>query len=234
MTCPEYLDALRDAALDGELGAGLRAHLTGCIACRQELDRLRALAGAIDQGVSAMVDADPSPGFAAGVRARLAEETTQRAAWWRGWIPALAGGVAALALAAWLLWPRVPPSQPGPPNMAGPGGGQPLPPAEVATEHAHKVDEAPPKLRAIRVLPPRRAPVHKAERPAAFPEVLVTGDEWAQVVNFYRLVQRREIAAGELTAPDTTPLEEKIKPLVIAQLDPIPPLAEPPAGEPRR
>ncbi len=96
MSCPELLDALSEAALGGEANLRLRAHLAACSQCRSELDRLRALTGAIDRSVAAMVTADPSPGFAARIRARVAEESASRIAWWRGGAPAVAGGVAAL------------------------------------------------------------------------------------------------------------------------------------------
>lgn len=244
LICAEVRDALTEAALAGEPDARLRGHLLECAACSAEFGRLTALAGAIDSGVSQMVSGEPSPGFAARVRARVAEESEQSAAaWWRGWVPATVAGVAVLAIAVWLLWPGAQnPGNSGAPQTAKGAPVAPVPvqappsleapPSPKPEEHAGGVERAANKSgRARRVLTAARS-----ETPA-LPEVLVAGDEWAQVVKLYELTQRGRAALGPPTLVDTTPLEEKAQPLLIARLEPIKPIVEetapppPPAAE---
>lgn len=243
LSCAEYRDALTEAALAGEPEARLRGHLLECAACSAELGRLSALAGAIDSGVSQMVSAEPSPGFAARVRARVAEESEQSAAaWWRGWVPATVAGVAVLALAAWLLWPAA--QNPGNSEAPETAKGAPVAPAPMQptpsiaaplspkpVEHAGGVERAASKLGRA----PRELTAARSETPV-LPEVLVSGDEWAQVVKLYELTQRGRAALGPPALVDTTPLEAKAQPLLIARLDPIKPIVEdntvpPPAAE---
>jgi hypothetical protein len=238
MSCQQYLEALTEAALGGVQDAALRSHLAGCAGCRNELDRLRTLTAAMDRSIMERVNVEPSPGFSAGVRQRLAEESAARAAWWRAWVPALTGAVAVLALVAWLLWPDAQLSTPpGVPVMAK---DEPVAPLQAAPEAPDKnVAPAPPGPERREVASVRRLPVPvrpQRETPAkpALPEVLVSGDEWNQVVNLYALAQQGQIEAKVVAAPDTTPLEEKFQPLMIARMDPIKPLQEPSAGEPRR
>ncbi len=223
MSCPEYLDTLTEAALGGEAGLRLRAHLAACSQCRSELDRLRALTGAIDRSVAAMVTADPSPGFAARIRARVAEESASRSAWWRGWAPAVAGGMAALALVVWLLWSASAVQPPAPAQqMAGPSQGAQKTPPEKIEPPLQKSGEAPPKEMANGV-PPRvrvrgqreRVFGQGASQPPPLPEVLVTGDEWKQVVKLYALSQKRQADSVALTAHTFTPPEDKVQPFSI-------------------
>ena len=104
MDCRRFSEKLADAALEpGDvLDAGLAAHLTTCAVCRLELEAQRRLAQAMDIGLTASVSANPSPAFAAAVRARLAEESAPRASWYSGWVPVTAGALAVVVLmAAW-------------------------------------------------------------------------------------------------------------------------------------
>jgi hypothetical protein len=64
--------------------------------------------------------------------------------------------------------------------------------------------------------------------------VLVSGDEWNQVLKLYALGQRGQMEAKTAAPPDAAPLEDKFQPLVVAQLQPIALLGESlPPGEPR-
>jgi len=219
-----FREALTEAALTGAVDTTLRGHLAECAGCRAELERLAALAGAIDRGVAVMTSAEPSPGFAAHVRARVAEEPAPGFVWRRGWVPATVAGVAVLALAAWLLWPVAQnPENSGAPQTTerapvAPVAPAPLqvppsieaPPSPKLAEHAGGVEHAANKLgRASRATAAARS-----ETPA-LPEVLVSGDEWAQVVKLYRLGQARPAAAGALVARSFTPPEDKVLPFGI-------------------
>jgi len=242
MNCPEYRDALAEAALAGAVDAPLRSHLTECDACRKEFERLSALAAAMDHGVAEMVSGEPGPGFAARVRARIAQDAEQSAAWWRGWVPALAGGVAVLALVAWLMWS----GGWSPANSEAPTTAQGTEPAVTPKTTPAQTPLAQPTPTQIpeperveRASAPRRSPTRtvasastpKREAPA-LPEVLVTGDEWAQVVKLYELSQRGQADLGPMEVTNQTPLEERAQPLIIAQLDPIKPVVEEAAAPP--
>jgi hypothetical protein len=239
MSCKQYQEALTEAALGGTQDAALRAHLAGCAGCRNELHRLRALTGAMDRGIVEMMNVEPSAGFAARVRARVAEESAARAASWRGWVPAFAGGIAVLTLAAWLLWPDAQrPTPPGAPAMAK---DEPVAPLRAAPEAPDNLAPAPPAPEPREVASVRRLPVPvrpQRETPArpALPEVLVSGDEWNQVLKLYALGQRGQVEAEAVAPPDTTPLEAKFRSLEIALLQPIAPLGETPQPrtEPRK
>jgi len=108
MVCERYKEALTDAALgalDPQREAGLVAHLAGCALCRGALEDERRLSVAIDRGVAASLAAEPSPGFAVGVRRRLEDEPRPVRPWLSDWIPIAVGALAALALVTvWIAW----------------------------------------------------------------------------------------------------------------------------------
>jgi hypothetical protein len=98
MTHDEHLsEETVNLYLDGELGenerARVEAHLSGCTACRAEVDGLRELFFALD----AMADA-PAPNMVPGVVARIRPRTKLSALRWL--VPALQGA-AAVGLLAW-------------------------------------------------------------------------------------------------------------------------------------
>jgi len=93
--------------------AELRAHASGCRDCRGEWDAMRALVAAVDRGVEAMVAGEPSPNFAARLRARIAGERASAAWPWLTWPRIAAAALAAAVLLAVLLvrapwWGRQP------------------------------------------------------------------------------------------------------------------------------
>ncbi len=232
MSSKHFSNALAEVALGRAQDAVLRSHLAACAACRDELERLRALTGAVDRAIAEMVNAEPSPGFAARVHARVADESAARATWWRGLVPALAGGAAVLALAVWLLWPAAKVHAPRRENNFVDSGKGPAPP-RVEPSSADKPEETPPKQFAIRR--ERSAPRFAPTAMPAAPEVLVSADEWNQVLKLYTLAQRGRVNAETVTQPDNASLEQKSTPLVIAQLQSIAPLGELlPSAEPRK
>lgn len=101
---PEDLTALLDGALAPARRAEVEAHLAACPACRVERDRLAAALGTLE---ALPRPPEPSPGFEARFRARLARELAGpprlaerlAALRWRRAAP-LAGALAAAAVAA--------------------------------------------------------------------------------------------------------------------------------------
>lgn len=232
MSCHEYLDTLAETAFGAEPDARLRAHLAQCAHCRHELDRLAALAGAVDRGVDSIVSGEPAPGFAARVRARLAEESEQRARWWRAPVPMFAAGLAAVALVTWLVWAVVQrPGREGAPETAKEAPVAPAP--QRAPYESEKETPTSPRLpkqpavaeQAAKQAPSRRrVPVPPGREPA-LPEVLLAGDEWGQVARLYAMSQQGRASAEQLASPERGLLEEKFQPLTAIALLEIKPLA---------
>ena len=77
MACEKYSNWMTGAAL-GALReadeAELRAHASGCAACRREREATRALVAAVDRSVEALVAGEPPAQFTARLRAKIAEE----------------------------------------------------------------------------------------------------------------------------------------------------------------
>lgn len=105
MDCEESRAAMVDAATD-DLAAGERAkfeaHVQGCAACREELQRIKMLLGEIDRGVTAEVAAEPSADLLRNVRQRIAEESAVKNVMPHRWV-ALAACAAMMMMAAAML-----------------------------------------------------------------------------------------------------------------------------------
>jgi anti-sigma factor RsiW len=91
------------AYLDGKAGAAERrtveAHLAECAECRERAQQFRLLWGALDEWTAP----PPSPGFDAGVLARVAQEPARRSFW--AWLlPSPRAAFALTALVVVSLW----------------------------------------------------------------------------------------------------------------------------------
>ena len=108
MDCEESRAAMVDAATD-DLAAGERAkfeaHVQGCAACREELQRIKMLLGEIDRGVTAEVAAEPSADLLRNVRQRIAEGSAVKNAMPHRWV-ALAACAAMMMMAVAMLIAR--------------------------------------------------------------------------------------------------------------------------------
>ena len=105
MACEKYSSWMIEAALDAlspQRQAEFSVHIAECRRCREEFQRLRAVSGAVDRGIEALVASEPSPHFEAKLRARLAAEPTPQLAWRFGWAPV--GALAAALIAAVAFW----------------------------------------------------------------------------------------------------------------------------------
>ena len=226
MGCRRFSEKLADAALEpGELrDAGLAAHLETCATCQREFEAQRRLAQAMDLGLSAAVSAEPSPSFAAGVRARLASEPTPLPPGFAGWVPVAAGALAVLVLM--VIW------------FARQEGQEPVPEPhqEVSREAAHQPviesDKAPVAaargempVRQNRESRPTGAPAVRAAR-IREPEVIVPPGQREAVLRFYTVMWSGRV--------DVSALLVKPGPLEIAELK-IMPLEVPelPSGSPQ-
>lgn len=108
MACEKHRDTLTDLALGGlspKRELELLSHAGECDACRESYAHAKAVCDAIDRGMDALVDGEPSPYFASRLRARIAAEPASTRPRWLVWAPIPA---AAVALAALLLATRVP------------------------------------------------------------------------------------------------------------------------------
>ncbi|HEV2177892.1 MAG TPA: hypothetical protein VGW33_11940 [Terriglobia bacterium] len=106
MDCERYQEWIEDAAAEVPAAARhpeLKAHVAACPRCRAAFEREQSLVVAIDGSLRATLAAEPSPGFAAGVRAGLFKERVRPRSWLAGWAPVAAGVLAAsLLVAAWV------------------------------------------------------------------------------------------------------------------------------------
>lgn len=222
MACERYKDWVTHAALDA-LPAGReaewRGHLETCPGCRAALERERRLLRAIDRGLAASVDTEPSPEFAARVRQRIAAEPAGWSLWLPRWLPSAAGAIAVLALlGVWfairaprpplgvldtreaLVIAREPVPRPAPERTAGP-----VRPSEPQSPRAGRGDDRPE------------------------PEVLVPPGQWEAMMQLYNAAQQGRVDAGALfyrralleqvAAELVPPAELKVKPLEVIPLD---------------
>lgn len=125
--------------LDGRLSAAERApveaHLAACVACRAQVEELRAVVGVLGEWPAVA----PSPSFDAALRARVAQEAEQGTGWFvlrPAWGAALA--VAVVMAAAIALWPpentELPPVPPPPGVAVAPQPGRQAQPQPVQPE----------------------------------------------------------------------------------------------------
>lgn len=221
MDCRRFSEKLVDAALEpGDVrDAGLAAHLEACADCQREFAAQRRLAQAIDRGLAAAVSAEPSPAFAAGVRARLAEESAPRASWFSGWVPVAAGALAVLVLiVTWFARREGPEPVPGAQRDMASLTVQP-PMGTTTKGNVAAMDPAQPP-RKLRPLPTNRMAAPRTARHRE-PEVIVPTGQREAVLRFYAaVISGRTDASWAL---------EEMKPLEVTRLK-IPPL-EPVAVE---
>jgi hypothetical protein len=101
MACEKYYGWMTEAAL-GELRpereSELLAHVAECDVCRKAYSHTKAVAAAADRGVERLVAGEPSPQFAARLRAQLAGEPIPARGNWSLWVPTMVGAAAVFVL----------------------------------------------------------------------------------------------------------------------------------------
>lgn len=107
----QYEQWIADAALgalDPRRERELLSHVGECDVCREAYQRARELAALVDRGIESLVAGEPSPHFAARLRARIAEEQPARRFAWLTWRPIAAYLGTAAVLAALLIFLLLP------------------------------------------------------------------------------------------------------------------------------
>jgi hypothetical protein len=112
MSCKEYKKQIPAVAAafstncsELQEDVALRHHIENCAECTAEFEQKRELARAIDAGVAATVDGEPSPLFLAELRARINREALARHVW-PSWISAGIAVTAVLFLCVYVLQHR--------------------------------------------------------------------------------------------------------------------------------
>ncbi len=236
--CEKYGDWMRDAAL-GALAPRrereMLAHVDDCEACRKSYEDARELASVVDRGLESLVAGEPSPHFAARLRARIAEEPSAARSAWFIWRPAGAA-LALAALIATVVFFRGSPQQANPrPTSAL------IRPESSSKASPSALNEPSPRSHALAgrsMVAASRAPhrqlVAGHEPPRHDPEVIVPPGQLEAIMQFAAEIHSGRIDGKQLIAAqkdmnkpiEIQPLE--IKPIEIptqnlAELSPSPP-----------
>ncbi len=222
---PHVSDRLTDLAL-GELHPKreleLLAHAAECEACRNTYNHAKSVRGDVDRVIEGFVSGEPSPQFAAKLRARIAAEAaSERSIWdirWLGRQPSprfLAYGIGALALctlvaALSLLLTSRRADAPPVAQLNSPSIAQPSSPDRV-TQCVEGVNHHRNKL----------APASVASRNVPrTPEVLVPKEQLAALTQFYDAVQDGRVDGAQVRAAQREMQEPlMLKPIEIAPLE---------------
>jgi hypothetical protein len=240
-SCKKYGNWMTDAAL-GELAPGrereLMAHIAGCEGCRKTYTQARQFAATVDRGVESLVAGEPSPHFAARLRAQIADERPAPRFAWLTWKPAAAALAVAAVIALFFVF-RAPayrnPARRTPKSGSDSVGtaasaASPvtnLPAESQAYLHAHRSLSArvptgrgrTGEVTVARLLPRR----HAARRAnSAEPEVIVPPGQLEAIMQLVAEVRSGRIDGKQLIAAQ----KQMDKPLEIDSIE-IPPLAKP-------
>jgi hypothetical protein len=223
MSCERYQAVIVEAAAGGEVGAPLRLHLDGCVACRAAFAQEQSLFSAVDASLSQRMNVSPGPEFLPRIRSAVDLENSggsiRASNVWFRWLPVAAAAAICLAL---LLAARhhsvTPEQQPSVRNGLAPEAAkmqvypQQVPPV---TESAVRAMAGPMKRPAKRELP-----VH-TDRIVRAPEILVPADERLALAQFVAGLSRRREVALALARPapfEPAPRTPPSGPLEIAKL----------------
>jgi hypothetical protein len=227
MIC-RYQSWIAEAAVDALVPARqaeFEAHVAGCAACREALERERALQARIQGELVAMLSESPSAVVAARVRQRIADESSAGSRLWR-WLPAAAGALAAAALVVWFLLPAAEET----PSIAGS-----VLPESAAVSGPEAASPAAADSRAEREVPglaPTRGvrAVVRGSSPPAAQEVIVPPGQWQAAAALYRAA-RAGVLEGASVVAQPAPLEARFVDLTIAELQ-VAPLEDAPERRP--
>jgi hypothetical protein len=100
MACDRFASEIRDYALGAALRAATAAHLAVCSDCQAMLGREEQVLATIDQAITDVSSARPTPSFKARVRGHL--ESIPRRAPSRGWLPSAVVAAAVVIAAVWV------------------------------------------------------------------------------------------------------------------------------------
>jgi len=213
MACEKYsgwMTAASLGALPAADEAELRAHTAACARCRAEWEAIESLVAAMDRSVQSMVAGEPSPQFAARLRARLAEEPAPSAWPMLTW-PRIA--VAALAAAAAVLLAVLVMRAPERTHESLPIAVNP--PAQISPVSPEKVAVTPRRTVAGNAAAPNHAIVRRHSEMASLDmEVLVPRGQVSAA-----LALSEAVNAGLIDGQQLSALEEKsAEPLAVQAL----------------
>ena len=196
MSCERYAQAIEDHACGAHLAAAAAAHLGSCPGCAAAFEARRGALEALDAELQRAVAIDPSPAFAAGVRAGIGRAPS--AGYRLAWLAAPLGIAAALALAVLIGLPGDRPATP-----AASSNVQPDSPSSISRVLPESPTVAPPATAAV------RPAASRGRRPAALPrqpepEIIVPDDRARALARYMALVRSGEVPA---TAPMQPPSE---------------------------
>ena len=254
--CRKFEKSLLDAALGPlapERERDLHAHIAQCEPCRKAYQHACDLSALVDRGVASLVAGEPSPHFAARLRARIANEQPEPRFAWLEWKPVAAAlalaSVLAVAGIVWITTHRNPAptavssareiasvrtasSPVGPaanPHSGTPAGSQPRSSlsARPPTEHGRAGSSQPaqPGDVAVARLVPRRPGADRRANSLAEPEVIVPPGQLEAVMQLAAAIRSGRIDGKQLLAAQ----KDMDKPIDIPPLE-IKPIQIPPVG----
>lgn len=111
MACEKHRESIKKLALGNlhpKRELEMLAHAGECEACRESYAHATEVRDVIDRSLETLVAGEPSPQFAARLRARMAEETDRTRVPWLKWVPIASAtlALAALVIALVLRTPR--------------------------------------------------------------------------------------------------------------------------------
>ena len=223
----EQIDAFALGELNPRSELELLAHVAECEACREAYHHAKAMRSAVDRGVESLVAGEPSPQFAARLRARIAAEPAPKHwAWdaWRVWEHAsrqtLSYALGTLVLATLLIVVRMG-----------------LPRKHVSAPAVAEVTSTMSPSPSVATDSPRTSaiPVHSRKKLASGsvpssgiqrePEVLVPKEEFLAVVRFYEAVNSTPVESEQLYSAQEEP--QKPLELKLLEITPLEPLETP-------
>ena len=228
MACRRHRNAITEVAmvaLDPAREAELATHLTTCADCRASLERERRLLATIDRNIRASLATELSPGFAARLRGRLAEEQVEPRFEFGHWMCAAAGALTVVALAiVWLARPS------WITRSARPSSGRETMSTRVerdiaASRNAEVRPAQSESLQGARAHS-RVAAVWRKRANLREPRVLVEKSQWAALIQLYNEVWSHPVDGASLVKEASAETNKglelvplKIEPLVISKIE---------------
>lgn len=237
--CHKYEAWIDDAALgalDPSHERELLAHAGECDACRDAHQHARELAALVDRGVESLVAGEPSPHFAARLRARIADEPPDARFTWFTWKPLTFGLATAATVAA--LWVFLAPSHTKLPSKST----RPVPniasavPIEVPTpakpttkaaESDRLYTTETPRHSGTRLLAQRRRHNIRPTQSPGEPEVLVPRGQLEAVIQLASDIRAGRLDGKKFVVEQAEAQENIQKPIHIAPIE-IEPIEIPP------
>ncbi len=217
MSCEKYQDALIDAAASGTQPSGdLRAHLSVCAGCRDQVEQQRSLFAAVESTVRQTMNAPLPPALLQRFEARLAQQASAVPREPRlRWMYAFAAVAAAVSIILFVSHLRL--SKPNPQiaqRVPAVQGTNPVlnPPERAPSIVQHKQEMYAPQTK-------QHSPKVSANAPKQ-PEVLVPPDERIAFEHFLSDVHDREdLAALSKRVPQQPEL--RVEPLEMPDIQTV-------------